>query len=80
MDDWGEKEAERIANCAVGNGFHIPSIMLIFMLLLQSAAGHVSPQRGMTTTESETKLAMRVRDSVFDDYALRSAEGLITPD
>ena len=80
MDDLGEKEAERIANCAVGNGFHVPSVMLIFMLLLQSAAGHATPQRGMTTTESETKLAMRVRDSVFDDYALRSAEGLITPD
>jgi len=80
MDEWGDKEAERLANCAVGNGFHIPSIMLIFMLLLQSAAGYETPQRRMTTTEGEAKLAMRVRDTVFDDHALRSTKGLITPD
>ena len=76
----GEKEAERLANCAIGNGFHIPSVMLVFMLLLQSAASCPAPQSRLTRSRDEVALHARVRGTVFDMDTLRSTHGLLSPD
>ncbi len=75
-----EEEAERLANCAIGNGFHIPSIMLVFMLLLQSAAGHPALQSKMNMAADEAALRSRVRGTVFETEVLRSTPGLLSPD
>ena len=73
-------EAERMANCAIGNGFHIPSVMLVFMLLLQSVAAYPAPTARLSSDRYEQELSRRVRGTVFDDYALRSTPGLLSSD
>ena len=34
-----DRDRERPANCAIGNGFHLSSIMVVFILMLQGAEG-----------------------------------------
>ena len=80
MKEMQEKEAERLANCAVGNGFHIPSVMLVFMLLLQSATAWPVRVGGVGRAGDEERLVGRVRNTVFDDDVLRSTPGLLSPD
>ena len=81
MNDVKSKEAERVANCAVGNGFHIPSMMLVFMLLLQSAATcSPTPSTTMRYTQDENMLRRRVQGTVFEPRALVNMPGLLTPD
>ena len=79
-DNMTEKDAERLANCALGNGFHIPSVMIIFMLLLQSAASWPTHHRDLGRAADEEGLARRIQDTVFDDTTLRSTPGLLSPD
>ena len=78
MRNMTEKEAEKLANCAVGNGFHIPSLMVIFMLLLQSAVACPAPSMKMNRAQQETDLVNRIRDTVFQNDVLRSTPGLLT--
>jgi hypothetical protein len=75
-----EKEAERLANCAIGNGFHIPSVMLVFLMLLQSAAGWPTHPGGLGRAADEANLERRIRHTVFDERTLRSTPGLLSPD
>ena len=82
-DDMGgstEKEAERLANCAVGNGFHLPSLMIIFMLLLQSAVAYPSPSKEMHRAQHEEDLIGRMKGTVFEPSTLRSTPGLLNAD
>ena len=81
MNTIKSKDAERVANCAVGNGSHIPSMMLVFMLLLQSAtAGSPTPCTRMRYTQDENMLRQRVRGTVFEPGALLHLPGLRSPD
>ena len=81
MENIKSKDAERVANCAVGNGFHIPSVMLVFMLLLQSAtAWNPTPNATTTYARDEAMLRERVLGTVFEPQALRSMPGLFSPD
>ena len=80
MEGMREREAERLANCAVGNGFHIPSIILVFMLLLQSVVACPVPSTRMTRARDEEDLVRRIEGTVFDIHALRSTPGLLSPD
>ena len=45
-------EAEKMANSAIGNGFHIPSVMVIFIMLLQSATAWPMPFNGICRPSS----------------------------
>ena len=81
MNNIKSKDAERVANCAVGNGFHIPSMMLVFMLLLQGAtAGSPTSCTRMRYTQDENMLRRRVRGTVFEPGALLHVPGLLGPD
>ena len=81
MKNIKSKDAERVANCAVGNGFHIPSMMLVFMLLLQSAtAGSPTPCTRMRYTQDENMLRRRVRGTVFEPGPWLHVPGLLSPD
>ena len=78
MKKMTEKEAEKLANCAVGNGFHLPSLMIVFMLLLQSAVASPTPSGRMSRAHQETELANRIRGTVFQDDVLRATPGILT--
>ena len=80
MDNVKGVEAEKIANSAVGNGFHIPSVMIIFIMLLQSATAWPMPYNGIGRAADEERLTQRVLGTVFDDRTLRSTPGLLSPD
>ena len=73
-------EAEKMANSAIGNGFHIPSVMIIFNMLLQSATAWPMPYNRIGRAADEERLTQRVLGTVFDDRALRSTPGLLSPD
>ena len=45
-------EAEKMANSAIGNGFHITSAMIIFIMLLQSATAWPMPYNGIRRPSS----------------------------
>jgi len=54
------------ANSAVGNGFHIPSVMLFFLLLLQMVDS-AAPGDGMIPySMEESELRLRMRGTVFE--------------
>ena len=76
MKDVPEKEAEKMANCAVGNGFHLPSLVVVFMLLLQSAVACPTPSARMNRAGQENDLIRRVQGTVFHGDTLRSTPGL----
>ena len=65
-----------LQNCLVGNGFHIPSICLIFLLLLQTATScHIRPMRdGM-----EDALAMKLKGTALDPSFAATVSGRWTP-
>ena len=74
------KEAERVANSAVGNGLHLPSVMLMVPLLLQAVptAGHGVPPT--PSCSNEQGLRKRVHGSVFDPARLAAVPGIMNPD
>ena len=75
-----EKDRERIANCAIGNGFHCPSMMVIMILLLQAArTAAISPQ-GVGPAGDEVALRKRIEGTVFDENYLAGTTGLLSPD
>ena len=81
MNNIKSKDAERVANCAVCNGFHIPSMMLVFILLLQSAtAWGPTPCTAMRYIQDENMLRRRVQGTVFEPEALLNVPGFLTPD
>ena len=74
-------KAKRIAklNGAVGNSFHIPSVMLVLVLLFQlSERAMAMPLPPSWTTASETRLRGRIRDTVFDEYYVNRSKFLAT--
>ena len=71
----------RIQNSAVGNGFHVPSLALVILLISQAAkASYVSPS---LADPDEFGLRLRIEGSVFDQSialghpALMSAQEVV---
>ena len=62
---------EAMANSAIGNGFHWPSMMLFMFLLLQGVVGEEqqmqSPYCGIGVAADEEDLRRRVAGTVFDE-------------
>ena len=75
-----DREKERVANCAIGNGFHSPSIMVVMILLLQAAKVVAGGPRGLGPAGDEVALRMRIRGTVFDEDFLAGTTGLMSPD
>ena len=73
-------EAEKTANSAIGNGFHIPSVTIIFIMRFQSATAWPMPYKRIGRAADEERLTQRVLGTVFDDRTLRSTPGLLSPD
>ena len=72
-------KAKRIAkmNSAVGNSFHIPSVMLVLVLLFQLGERSMAvPLPSSWSSSSETRLRGRIRDTVFDEHYLNKSKFL----
>ena len=76
----GEEALERKANCALGNGFHCPSLMLIMLLLLQAVGASATSPSTLGTPAQEMALIKRTTNTVFDDHFLRAVPGIMTSD
>ena len=59
-----EKERRRVQNCAVGNGFHVPSLAIIIVLLIQSVCSYCIPN--LFETEGDRFHRQRIHGSAFD--------------
>ena len=75
-----EEALERKANCAIGNGFHCPSLMLVMVLLLQAAGATASAPKAMSLPIQEAALIGRIRDTVYDDHYLQAMPGIMSSD
>ena len=79
------QDAEGVAIGAIANGYHIPSIMFVVMLLLQaipqSSASKATLLLGSPTgiTREELQLRRRVRGTVFDQHVLSTVPGILHP-
>ena len=71
---------ERKANCAIGNGFHCPSLMLVMVLLLQAAGATAGAPTAMSLPIQEAALIGRIRDTVYDDHYLQAMPGIMSSD
>ena len=79
---WSHQECA--ANCAIGNGFHLPSMMVMFVLLLQGAVGTPACTsrgntlaRGYEYAQHERELRRRIHNTVFDEVFLFATPGLL---
>ena len=78
-EDWDQR---RRANSAIGNGFHLPSIMLVMMLLLhglQVQAEAVDPPRGFELARSEADLRANIKGTIFEEDFLLRVPGVLKP-
>ena len=74
------KDSRQVGNSAIGNGFHLPSIMIVLMLLLQGAAttAGLDPRaRGLLYAADEAKLRERILGTAFDELTLRDYPGIM---
>ena len=73
LDGLGERlqpeKAEAVRNSAIGNGFHIPSVMMAFVLLFQLAPAAATVGYSMTDID-EDMLRQRVSGTPFDTQTL----------
>ena len=71
-----DEKATATRNSAVGNGFHVPSVMLalivLFQMLPQGQAIKFLPE------PRELELSQRIRDTAFDDYLVDRFPGLLS--
>ena len=77
------RDVEAMANSAIGNGFHLPSVMLFMFLLLQGVEGEEqqmqSPNCGIGVAAGEEDLRRRIAGTVFDENVLKSTQGILRP-
>ena len=66
-------------NCAIVNGFHLPSVMLMLVLLFQLSdkSMAISPPRSWSLPE-ELELVRKVRNTVYDDRYLKASPHVST--
>ena len=74
-----EQQQTALRNSAVGNGFHIPSIMLALLVLLQPApvSDTMSLFRALPDA-SEQAVRRRIHHTAFDPQVVCSFPGLLT--
>ena len=74
---------EAMANSAIGNGFHLPSMMLFMFLLLQGVVGEEqqmqSPYCGIGVAADEEDSRRRIAGTVLDENVLKSTQGTLRP-
>ena len=72
----GER-AER-QNSAIGNSFHVPSLMVALVLLFQLAEGAVATVPPQLADMAEKRLGERIKGTVFDEVYLQVHGGVLT--
>ena len=73
----GLNKAERTAklNSIIGNGFHLPSMMLALLMLFQLGDRAMAvPAPAPLAAAAERRLRLRVRNTVFDEYYVRHSQ------
>ena len=77
------RDVEAMANSAIGNGSHLPSMMLFMFLLLQGVVGEEqqmqSPYCGIGVAADEEDLRRRIAGTVYDEKVLKSTQGILRP-
>ena len=76
----GHEQARAVAlrNSAWGNGFHVPSLMVILLLLFQLSAGLRDAHPSHLACKEEGELASRVVGTPFDNRFVNAYPGLLS--
>ena len=73
----GDEKTTAARNSAIGNGFHVPSLMLALVILFQ-----MLPQGQASIREvpdpRERELVCNIRNTAFDDYLVDRFPGLLS--
>ena len=72
--------AEVVAQCAVGNSFHVPSFMLFLILLFQTLEARPLPVPQHLLDEAEAGLLSRTRGTVWEPGVVQTFKGTLGPD
>ena len=73
----GSEQATAARNSAVGNGFHVPSVMLALIVLFQMLPQSTAVARSVQEPR-EQELKEKIRNTAFDDYLVDRFPGLLS--
>ena len=79
IDHVNQQKRTALRNSAVGNGFHIPCVMMAVLIMLQMAPPADATERLRSLPDAaEQALHQRVRHTAFDPQVLEAYPGLLT--
>ena len=79
IDHANQQQRTALRNSAVGNGFHIPCVMMAVLIMLQLAPpANATAQLRSLPDAAEQALHQRIRHTAFDPQVLEVYPGLLT--
>ena len=75
-----EPRKTAIGNCLIGNSFHVPSLMLVLIILFQAQSAVTStPVSFPMRSDEEHALKVRIAGTIFEPGRLEKVPGLWSP-